>query len=235
MSIDDTNAKLRGQQEIVKGKVVDKQGVHLDDTAIENALLKAASGQSHVADEEDVTLSADAEHIDGKMVDEDGVHLSKDDLLASLMPLASNKMPKAAAKKGKETQKTASIDLGMYQPVWDELQKIPFSENHEQEMKIITSAIKEAAMEFKVKKIIANTKAVAKNAEKFFYSGNTVRIVFSILGNKFSMAAVGDFTGREAFYIQVLGDNLAGQILRMEDDGEVSDVTKKYKIGIQKA
>lgn len=229
MSNDDTNMRLRGQKEVIKGRVVDKQGVHLDDAAIENALLKAAAGQKNEDDVDDTTVhAADAEEVNGEMVDEEGVHLSKDTLLASLLPAAKVKNINTSAKKGKETQKTANIDLGMYQPIWEELQKIPFSDNYEQEIKVVRNAIKQAAMEFKVKKIIANTKSVAKNAEKFFYTGDTVRIVFSILGNKFSMAAAGDFTGKEALYIQVMGDSLEGQVLKISEDGGVLEIGRAH-------
>ncbi|MFM7852611.1 MAG: hypothetical protein ACKO96_12020, partial [Flammeovirgaceae bacterium] len=69
--------------------------------------------------------------------------------------------------------------------------KIPFSDNPDNEVQEIVKAIKEASMKFKIKKIISNTKSLAKNAEKFFYTKDSVRIVYSILGNKFSVSAKG--------------------------------------------
>lgn len=228
---------LRGKKEVVKGKVIDQQGVHLDATMLENNLLKVGSGQ--VADVSDDYVSTDAEEIDGKMIDEDGVHLSKDDLLASLMrgmsPQTKIAQNKSAKKSSNEKKSSINMDFGIYQPVLDELSKIPFSENYQQEMKKIADAVKTAGMQFKVKKIIANTKSLSKNAQKFFYGENNVRFVFSILNTKYSLAAAGDFHGNEALHVQVDGDRLVGLVLRMHDDGDYTDVTEQYKIKIERA
>lgn len=225
---------LRGKQEVVKGKVIDQQGVHLDASALENNLLKVGSGQS--VDFSDEQYSNNAEEIDGKLIDEDGVHLSKDDLLASLMQGMAPQVKTSHNYKQKVDKKsTASIDFGIYQPVLDELSKIPFSDNYEEEMRKIADAVKTAGMQFKVKKIIANTKTLSKNAQKFFYSDNNVRFVFSILNTKYSLAATGDFHGNEALHVQVDGDKLVGLVLRLFDNGDYSDVTSEYKLKIERA
>jgi hypothetical protein len=124
---EDPNSRLRGHKEIIKGKVVDRQGVHIDENAIEDMLLKATQGQlPSISDEEDVILSKDAEKVNGKMVDEDGVHLSKDDLLASLLSNSKTMPSNPQPKKGNDVQKSANINVGMFQPIWDELQKFHF-------------------------------------------------------------------------------------------------------------
>ncbi len=136
--------------------------------------------------------------------------------------------------KSKDEDNSASIDLGMYQPIWDELQKIPFSDDYKQEITLIAKAVKEASRDLKIKRIIANTKVLAKNAQKFYYSDSGIRVIFSILGNKFSMAAKGDFTGMEAFYIQVNGDSLDGVVLRKTENEDYKDVTSNYNIEIKR-
>jgi hypothetical protein len=232
MAAHDISDNLRGHKELVKGKVVDKQGVHISADDLEAKLLKVGSGEK-IEDATAHTLAADAEEIDGQMVDKDGVHMSKDEVFASLL----NKFaPRKQASKNnieKTVNKTsANIDLGMYQPVFEELSKIPFSANFEQEMKTIAEAVKTAGMQFKVKKIIANTKTLAKNAQKFYYSDDNVRFIFSILGKKYSMAAQGDFHGNEALHVSVDGDELQGTVLRIKNDGDYTDVTSNYKIKI---
>lgn len=235
MANDDINMSMRGQKEIVNGKTVDKQGVHLDESALEAALFRVASGgkastsNSENVDVANIKLSANAQNIDGKLVDEDGIHLSKDDLLASLVP---NMRFEKVANSNKQTG--TNTDFGVYQPIIEELQKIPFTENSANEVAEIAKLVKEAGMKLKIKKIITNTKAIAKNAEKFYYTNDSVRIVYSILGNKFSVQARGDFTGHEAVNLRVDGDSLAAEIYNIQDDGDISEVTKNYKIGIKK-
>ena len=242
MPLNSDGNSLRGKKEIVNGHVIDQQGAHLNEKALEEMLVKAAKGElPKVSGEHAVTsggedgpaTEGDTETIDGKLISKAGVHLDKDSLLASLTSQMGLKPIKNAIKNSKSQSSREPIDLGMYQPIWEELQQIPFSENSEQEIIMIAKAVKEAAMGIKVKKIIANTQSLAKNAQKFYYSDEGMRIVFSILGNRFSMAAKGDFTGSEAFYIQVNGDTLDGIVLRKEEDGNYSDVSEKYSIRIK--
>jgi hypothetical protein len=237
--------ELRGRKEIINGQEIDQSGLHLKESAIEELLLKAGLGESsssknseEVNSEEDLDLQGDVENVNGMLVDKNGFHLNKDSFLStitsSIKSVSSANFAKKPQNKGKQAQNAASFDLGMFQPVWEELSKIPFSENSEEEMQPIVKAIREAGASLKVKKIIANTKLLAKNAEKFYYSDAGVRAVFSILGNKYSMGAVGEFTGKEAFYIQVNGDSLEGIVLLKDDSGDYSDITNKYKIEIKR-
>lgn len=243
MPLNSDGHSLRGQKEVVNGHVIDQQGAHLNEKALEEMLLKAArgelpkvSGGEHAvsaSSDDGPAVEGDSEFIDGKLISKAGVHMDRDSLLASLTSQMGLKPIKNAIKNSKAQSSREPLDLGMYQPIWEELQQIPFSENSEQEVLMIAKAVKEAAMGLKVKKIIANTQALAKNAQKFYYSDEGMRIVFSILGNRFSMAAKGDFTGSEAFYIQVNGDTLDGIVLRKEEDGNYKDVSESYSIKIK--
>lgn len=236
MPMDSDGPSLRGQKEQIDGLTVDAQGVHLDENLIKEALNKVAtSGVDSIGGKDDgPDIQGETETIDGKIIDKQGFHLNKDELLSSIASSIGLKSSNIA-NKGKASSKSASLDLGMYQPVWEELQQIPFSDNCEQEMHIIAKAVKEAARDLKIKRIIANTQAVAKNAQKFYYSNDGMRVIFSILGNRFSMAAKGDFTGMEAFYIQVNGDSLDGIVLRKDESGNYKDITANYKIEIKRA
>lgn len=238
MPVNNNDFPLRGKKEQINGLVVDQQGVHIDEGLIESAILKAAKSstgqEEHNSGEDGPDIDGETDVVDGQIVDKQGFHLDKDDLLSNLTSSLNIKKSNNVINRGKASLKSASIDLGIYQPVWEELNKIPFSDNSEQEMLIIAKAVKEAAMDLKVKRIIANTKVVSKNAQKFYYSKDGVRVIFSILGNRFSMAANGDFTGMEALYIHVNGDSLDGIVLRKDETGEFKDVTQNYKIEIKR-
>lgn len=222
-------------KEIVDGFVVDKQGVHLDLEAVQKKVIQAADKESpSIASNNELgsesLVEGESAVIDGQLIDKHGFHIN-DDFLSNVS--ASIKInPVKSSKTNKES--SSLVDLGMYQPIWDELQKIPFSDDYKNEINLIAKAVKEASRDLKVKRIIANTKVLAKNAQKFYYSDSGIRVVFSILGNKFSMAAKGDFTGMEAFYIQVNGDSLDGVILRKTEDEDYKDVTSNYNIEIKR-
>ena len=163
-------------KEIVDGFVVDKQGVHLDLEAVQKKVIQAADKESpSVASNNGLGSESLTEGesivIDGEIIDKHGFHIN-DDFLSNIS--ASIII-------------SSSVDLGMYQPIWDELQKIPFSDDYKNEINLIAKAVKEASRDLKVKRIIANTKVLAKNAQKFYYSDSGIRVVFSILGNKFSI------------------------------------------------
>lgn len=241
------NNDLRGKKEMINGKVIDQQGIHLDESFIEKTLIQASLGNSgqtggyETSEDDVVDLEGDFEEIDGNLVDKNGMHLNKDSLFESLSSslsdgkLSKNSHPKKETNnKGKSDKISANIDLGIYQPVLEELNKVPFSSDFENEIKIFVNAVKEASKDLKIKKIVSNTKAIAKNAQKFYHSSDGMRVVFSILGNKFSMSANGEFMGNEAFFIQVNGDSLDGIVLRKDDNGDYADVTDSYKVAIKK-
>lgn len=228
----------RGKKEIIDGKTVDIQGVHISDSLLEAALLKVGKGEALASDEGDVEdhdiIEGDVEKDGQFLIDKNGCHLDKDSLLSSISSLASVSQAKMSISKGKTT-KVAKADFGIYNPILEELVKIPISEEtYETDMEILRGAIRTAAKELKVRRIVANTKAIAKNAQNFYQSEEGMRVVFSILGNKFSMAVKGELTGMEAFYIQVNGDSLEGIVLRKSSNGDFSDATESFDIQIKK-
>lgn len=227
----------RGHKEVIDGKTVDMHGVHINDSFLEAALLKAGKGEAVNSDNdvEDHDITEGEVEKDGEFViDKNGCHLDKDSLLSSISSFASVPQMKMSASKGKTT-KAAKADFGIYNPILEELVKIPLSEEtYETDMEILRGAIRTAAKELKVRRIVANTKAIAKNAQNFYQSEEGMRVVFSILGNKFSMAVKGELTGMEAFYIQVNGDSLEGIVLQKSPDGDFADATGNFDIQIKK-
>lgn len=225
--------ETRGKKEVVNGFEVDQMGAHINTSALENALTKIAAGEQVDVEGEKVTNGEVVED-EGFVVDEKGVHFDLSSLASSLA--SSGSMPPMQVKTaGKNKKKAEAIDFGVYQPIWEELKKIPFSkETYEDDIKMLANAIKEASRELKVRRIVANTQALAKNAQNFYYSDGGMRTVFSILGNRFSMAVKGELTGMEAFYIQVNGDSLDGIVLRKDEEGNYSDATKDFQVFIKR-
>jgi len=210
------------------------QGVHLDLTKIEQKVISAANGEESVEDGPEVESDAIVE--EGMLVDKHGVHLDKNNILASMSKNLGISFDNKSSFKGKVAKNTGSIDVGLLQPIWDEIQNIPFSEQEfAEEISLLRTAIREVGKDIKAKKIAANTRKLAKNAQKFFQSDIGMRVVFSILGQKFSMFAEGEFSGDEAFYLQASGDSLEGIILKKDESDQLVDVTENFKINIQKA
>jgi hypothetical protein len=233
----------RGQKEVIDGKTVDMHGVHINDNFLEAALLKAGKGESVSSDEDaegvedvkdhDIT-EGEVEKDNEFVIDKNGCHLDKDSLLSRITSFASVPQMKMSASKDK-TAKTAKVDFGIYNPILEELVKIPLSEEtYETDMETLRGAIRTAAKELKVRRIVANTKAIAKNAQNFYQSEEGMRVVFSILGNKFSMSVKGELTGMEAFYIQVNSDSLEGIVLQKSPNGDFADATESFDIQIKK-
>lgn len=231
---------MRGEAEQVDGRIVDRQGVHLDEETIKNALLKGAAKAAGASVDESgepdgPDIIGDTELVEGQVMDKQGFHLDMGAVASSVASSVGMAPVKKSSTKGKTANNSADLDLGLFQPIWEELQQIPFSEdNYRNEIAAITKAVKQAGNELKIQKIVANTKALAKNAQKFYQSDSGMRVVFSILGNKFSMSAKGSFTGGEAFYLQVNGDTVDGVVLRKDENGDFSDVTESYKVLVEK-
>lgn len=227
---------MRGKKETINGKVVDMKGVHIDDSFLEAALLRAGKGETLTnndsgLEDQDIT-EGEVERDNEFVIDKNGCHLDKDSLLSSMSSFVPQL--KTSSNKGKVT-KNAKADFGIYNPILEELVKIPISEDtYEADMEILRGAIRTAAKELKIRRIIANTKAIAKNAQNFYHSKEGMRVIFSILGNKFSMAIKGELTGMEAFYIQVNGDSLEGIVLQKSLNGDFSDATENFNIQIKK-
>lgn len=101
---------------------------------------------------------------------------------------------KLSKYKQDQKQDSGLEKLGFLSPFVEELKKISFSEeNFEEEMNDMTSVLKSAIQEIKAKRISSNTRKLSKSAQKFFSSSSGMRVEFNILGQKFSMAASGEF------------------------------------------
>lgn len=222
--------------EYVDGQVLDNKGIHLDLNKVANSIVDAAvnglpSSEDGVVSNNPSLYKGEVEEVEGRLMDKSGFHLDASGFLADMAStLGSKGMKKLANKNAKN--KTA--DYGQLQPIWEELEQIPFTDNYEEEIALVRQAIRQVGKDIKAKNIVANTKKLAKNAQNFYHSDSGMRVVFSILGHRFSMAAKGDFTGREAFYLQVNGDSLDGIVVRQDENGDFGDVTANYLIEIKR-
>jgi hypothetical protein len=221
----------RGKSEIINGMKVDDKGVHLDFDKVAKKVVAAAQGENV---EEDI-YSSDAIEIDGHICDKDGFHLNTSSFCNQFVP--SNQT------NAKNREDLTNIKMGALAPIFEELQKINWSpEKYKDQIETIRKEISRIGKDMRASSIASNTKKISKNAQKFFSNDTSMRVVFHVLGKKFSMSAEGNFTGEEAMSLQlhdfdadVLHEKcFDGIVYRKNDEGKYIDVTSEYKITIKK-
>ena len=120
-------------------------------------------------------------------------------------------------------------------PILYEINKYKFSSsNTQKDVEETALVIREALRKRMAQKIMRNTKDLCKYAGDFFQTENSIRGVFSILGNKYSMKASGEFTGEEHLYCSAQGNEIVGGVLMKNDNGDYIDVSKSFNIEITK-
>ncbi len=147
----------------------------------------------------------------------------------------------------KKVSSNKSMDMGHLNPLVNELCKVKFSSSDIQsEIEIMKRAIQagqemieEARSERKISKIVDNTKKVLSTAHKFFQNktsdgAQVIRVEFSVLGQKYSFAAKGNFDGNECLWATVEGDNVVGHVMRRREDGSFDKVGSQFEISVTK-
>lgn len=125
-----------------------------------------------------------------------------------------------------------NIDLS---PILYEIGKYKFSSvNTQKEVEQVASMIKEVIYKKIVSKVVNNTKEICKYASNFYQSDNSIKGIFDILNNKYSMKAVGDFSGEEFLYCAAQGNEIVGLVLSKDTNGEYIDISDKFNIEINK-
>ncbi len=226
------------------GETISSQGIHMDPAQIEKILVNAASLKSNPnlksasssleKNDKPVYTKGETVNHDGFDVDNEGYHLDRSKIVEALIGPLDHKISVASTEKGKQStniETNLNKNYNINEKIFNELTKL--GSINDKEVEKICKAIRDVAKDAKAKKILLNTKKIAKNAEKFYQKDNGIKVVFSILQQKYAMNVDGDFTGKEAVYIQVNGNDLEGVVLEIEDDN-FKDVTKNYKVSIKK-
>lgn len=123
-------------------------------------------------------------------------------------------------------------DLGDLTPIIADVMSFQYSENREEEIKQIHAAVRNELSRLCVKRVVANTQKNVKTARNFYMGkSGSIRVEFSILGQKYSMQATGSFRGDEILYPTVEGDSVIGLVMRDSDSG-LENATSDFAISI---
>jgi hypothetical protein len=136
----------------------------------------------------------------------------------------------ASSSGGQSMIKNANIS-----PILYEINKYKFSSsNVQKDVEETALIIREALRKRMAQKIMKNTKDLCKYAGDFFQGENSMRGVFNILGNKYSMKATGEFSGEECLYCSAQGNEILGGVFTKDATGDYVDISKSFTIEITK-
>lgn len=148
--------------------------------------------------------------------------------------LLVNSGTKTASTDPAPASNIQDADLGDLTPLIADILSFNFSDNRQQEITALHSAVKSQLTKLSAKRVVANTQAKVKNAKQFYITeSGSLRTEFSILGQKYSMLVKGAFTGNEILYPTVDGDIVVGVIMREGPNG-LENATHDFEITINK-
>lgn len=125
-----------------------------------------------------------------------------------------------------------NANLGDLTPIIADVLSFRYSENREAEIKQLRSALQTEMTRLCAKRVVSNTQKSVKTAKNFYMGkSGSLRLEFSILGQKYSMHAQGAFRGDEILYPTVEGDNVVGLVMRDGPEG-LENATSEFKISI---
>ena len=93
------------------------------------------------------------------------------------------------------------------------------------QVQIIKTALKDLVAQH----VCANTKAQSNLASKVYTTGDGMKVVYEVDGQKVSVTASGAFGGDEAIILQPKDGSVVGLVAR-ERNGQYVDVSSEYKI-----
>ena len=167
--------------------------------------------------------TAEASHIDFESV------FSK---LASQNPGMLKKATKPPMTKI-ATARKPPVDFGDLTPVIKDIATFKYSSNREKEIGAIRQAVQKEIQTIVSQRVVSNTKEVSANIHQFYrIKDGGMRVEFSLLNQKYSFAALGEFMGNEYLCWQVSGNDINGHVMRMDDEGEFYDASEDFKVQI---
>lgn len=179
----------------------------------------------------------DLSHLDGKIPSAgnngNGHRIGKNAWGQSL--LVNNPKQPNHSKQAQSHETIEAADIGDLTPLIADIMSFQYSENNRQsEINQIHAALKVEMIKLCAKRVVSNTQKNVKTAKNFYMGKNgSLRIEFSILGQKYSMLTQGSFRGDEILYPTVEGDNVVGLVMREGSDG-LRNATSEFKISIIK-
>lgn len=173
-------------------------------------------------------------HADDADGDYEAPHIDFDSVFSKLAG-STKGLGKIAGKQVKTASKKPPVDFGDLTPVIKDIATFKYSSaNRDGEINSIRQAIQSQMQTIVSQRVIDNTKEVSTNIRQFYrIKDGGMRVEFSLLNQKYSFAALGQFKGNEYLVWQVAGNDITGHVMRMDDDGEFENVTDEFKVTVR--
>lgn len=219
-------------QEVREAVQAAKQLFSADTGGLEEKLLRIGMGEKVDLPELNPQkgvgrlLDTDADHPDAP-----AEHINYDELFTKLGYKPSPKTALAKVASGGVNKQ----DAGDLTGIVSDIASFKFSSNRDKEIGLLREALKKEMRNIISQRVIDNTKKVSNDVHQFYRikDGKTggMRVEFSLLNQKFSMSAIGEFSGNESLCWQANGNSIIGHVMRIVDDG-FENVSDKFQVTV---
>jgi len=214
-----------------------KKETSIDSDGLMDNLYRIANGQRPVYDSNNPDPSSLTDtSADRPENGYEAPHINFDHLVSDMGMAPTSPIPR------QKVSMTPYTDFGDLTPLITDIAGFKFSQNRQEELEILRHSIHAGLKKISanrqdgaIKRIVDNTRSLTKGAEKFYkIKDGGVRVEFSVLTNKYSMLAIGQFYGNESMAWAVDGNDINGYIMRRAADGSFVNVSGEFKIKITK-
>lgn len=127
--------------------------------------------------------------------------------------------------------KRPGVDFGDLTPLIKDIATFKFSSNRQGEIKAMQEAVQKEMRTIVAGRVAENTRQVSSEISQFFrIKEGGMRVEFSVLGRKYSMAALGQFRGDEYMAWNVAGNKVVGHLMRIAGDQTFENVSNEFEI-----
>lgn len=133
--------------------------------------------------------------------------------------------------------KKPSVDFGDLTPLIKEIATFKFSSARNAEIKAMQEALRKEMRTIISNRIADNTRQVSSEIRQFYRikdaKNSGMRVEFSVLDKKYSMAALGNFRGDEYLCWNVVGNNIQGHVMRVDpESGNFYNTNDEFQIQV---
>ena len=214
-----------------------KQMFSADTGSLEEKLLRIGMGEKVDSPELNPTgfgggfIDTSADHPEAA-----AEHINFDSVFAKL-GYKPQSQPQGPLSKAASVQASKSRqDLGDLTEVVADIASFKFSSsNRGKEIGMIREAVKKELRNIISQRVIENTKKISSDVHQFYRikdgKDGGMRVEFSLLNHKFSMSALGEFSGNECLCWQANGNTIVGHVMSVGEDG-FENVTDSFQVSI---
>ena len=222
-------------QEKREAMEIAKKMFSTDAGSLEEKLLRIGMGEKVESPELNPTgfggglLDTSADHPEAA-----AEHIDYDAMFSKMgyKPQSQGVLAKAASVQSSK----AKQDLGDLTEVVSDIASFKFSSsNRGKEIGMLREALKKEMRNIISQRVIENTKKISSDVHQFFRikdgKEGGMRVEFSLLNHKFSMSALGEFSGNECLCWQANGNTIVGHVMKVGEDG-FENVSDNFQVAI---